>query len=92
MVGLILTQLDCKGYQQKTKEVYFVFCYFFQIFTIIRDPENPQKFSIEYVKGAVRTYLSTDRYVPGPQIRVRNRKLFFLFLNQNIYCWYSKSR
>lgn len=31
------------------------------IFTIIRDPENPQKFSIEYVKGAVRTYLSTDR-------------------------------
>lgn len=31
------------------------------IFTIIRDPENPQKFCIEYVKGAVRTYLSTDR-------------------------------
>ena len=55
--------IDCKGYQQKTKEVHFVFCYFFQIFTIIRDPENPQKFSIEYVKGAVRTYLSTDRYV-----------------------------
>ncbi|KAK3083199.1 hypothetical protein FSP39_016526 [Pinctada imbricata] len=31
------------------------------IFAIIRDQENPQKFSVEYVKGAVRTYLSTDR-------------------------------
>ena len=27
---------------------------------------------------------------PGPQIRVRNRKLFSLFLNQNICCGYSK--
>ena len=27
---------------------------------------------------------------PGPQIRERNRKLFFLFLNQNICCGYSK--
>ena len=26
----------------------------------------------------------------GPQIRVRNLKLFFLFLNQNICCGYSK--
>lgn len=31
------------------------------IFAIIRDQENPQKFSVEYVKGAIRTYLSTDR-------------------------------
>ena len=28
--------------------------------------------------------------VPGLQIRVRNWKLFFLFLNQNICCGYSK--
>ena len=28
--------------------------------------------------------------IPGPQIRVRNWKLFFLFLNQNICCGYSK--
>ena len=27
---------------------------------------------------------------PGPQMRVRNWKLFFLFLNQNICCGYSK--
>ena len=26
----------------------------------------------------------------GPELRVRNRKLFFLFLNQNICCGYSK--
>ena len=23
-------------------------------------------------------------------LRVRNRKVIFLFLNQNIFCWYSK--
>ena len=38
----------------------------------------------------------TDRYRvrrvsnPGPQLRVCNWKLFFLFLNQNICCGYSK--
>lgn len=31
------------------------------IFAINRDAENPQKFSVEYVKGDIRTYLSTDR-------------------------------
>ncbi|KAK2150998.1 hypothetical protein LSH36_380g05005 [Paralvinella palmiformis] len=31
------------------------------IFAIVRDCANPQKFSIEYVKGAIRTYTSTDR-------------------------------
>ncbi|XP_025080789.1 dnaJ homolog subfamily C member 13-like isoform X2 [Pomacea canaliculata] len=31
------------------------------VFAINRDPENPQKFTVEYVKGAIRTYLSTDR-------------------------------
>ncbi|XP_052814797.1 dnaJ homolog subfamily C member 13-like isoform X2 [Mya arenaria] len=31
------------------------------VFAIIRDQENPQQFCVEYVKGAIRTYLSTDR-------------------------------
>ena len=31
-------------------------------------------------------------YIAGAQIRVRNRKLFFLFLNQNICCGYSKEQ
>ncbi|KAK6166630.1 hypothetical protein SNE40_023278 [Patella caerulea] len=31
------------------------------VFALIRHPDNPQKFSIEYVKGTIRTYLSTDR-------------------------------
>ncbi|GAB1606314.1 dnaJ homolog subfamily C member 13-like isoform X2 [Argonauta hians] len=31
------------------------------IFAIIRYNENPQRFSVEYVKGEVRTYQSTDR-------------------------------
>lgn len=49
---------------QDVKVEYRVFNKFsdiFQIFAIIRDQENPQKFSVEYVKGAIRTYLSTDR-------------------------------
>ncbi|KAL5005925.1 hypothetical protein ScPMuIL_017083 [Solemya velum] len=31
------------------------------VFAIVRNQENPQQFSIEYVKGAIRTYNSTDR-------------------------------
>ncbi|ELU18389.1 hypothetical protein CAPTEDRAFT_227625 [Capitella teleta] len=31
------------------------------IFAIVRDTNNPQQFSIEYVKGPIRTYTSTDR-------------------------------
>ncbi|XP_023933252.1 dnaJ homolog subfamily C member 13-like [Lingula anatina] len=31
------------------------------VFAIVRDQENPQKFSVEYVKGAIRTFTSTDR-------------------------------
>ena len=38
-----------------------LFSFILQIFAIIRDQENPQKFRVEYVKGAIRTYLSTDR-------------------------------
>ncbi|XP_076459341.1 dnaJ homolog subfamily C member 13-like isoform X2 [Babylonia areolata] len=34
---------------------------FCDIFSINRDPENPQKLTVEYVKGAIRTFLSTDR-------------------------------
>lgn len=34
---------------------------FCQIFSIVRDEENPQLFSIEYVRGAIRTYSSTER-------------------------------
>ena len=33
----------------------------FQIFALVRDQENPQKFSVEYLQGAIRTYTSTDR-------------------------------
>ncbi|KAI0215552.1 hypothetical protein LSAT2_032400 [Lamellibrachia satsuma] len=31
------------------------------IFAIVRHQQNPQLFSVEYVKGAIRTYSSTDR-------------------------------
>lgn len=34
---------------------------FCDIFAINRDAENPQKFTVEYVKGAIRIFLSTDR-------------------------------
>jgi DnaJ family protein C protein 13 len=32
-----------------------------KIFTIIRDEENPQRFSFEYMSGVLRAYTSTDR-------------------------------
>ena len=35
----------------------------FQIFSIVRSSENPQELSIEYVKGEIRRYTSTDRCV-----------------------------
>ena len=35
----------------------------FQVFAIVRDQADPQQFSVEYVKGAIRTYTSTDRFV-----------------------------
>uniref|UniRef100_A0AAR5P1B7 J domain-containing protein n=2 Tax=Dendroctonus ponderosae TaxID=77166 RepID=A0AAR5P1B7_DENPD len=31
------------------------------IFALVRDSDNPQQFSIEYVNGQIRTYTSTDR-------------------------------
>ena len=37
-----------------------------------------------------RSYQLSDHGASGPQIRVRNGKLFFLFRNQNICCGYSK--
>lgn len=33
------------------------------IFSIVRDPRDPQLFRIEYTTGAVRSYYSTDRFV-----------------------------
>jgi len=36
-------------------------CVCAQIFALIRDQENPQQFHVEFVKGAVRTFTSTDR-------------------------------
>lgn len=32
-----------------------------EIFALVRDNENPQQFSVEYIKGHIRTYTSTDR-------------------------------
>ena len=34
-----------------------------QVFALIRYPDDPQRFCIEYVSGVVRRYSSTERYV-----------------------------
>ena len=39
--------------------------------------------------GKIDPYPATI-FLAGPQIRVRKGKLFFLFLNQNLCCGYSK--
>jgi len=31
------------------------------IFAVVRDTENPQLFSVEYIDGQTRTYTTTDR-------------------------------
>ena len=33
-----------------------------QVFALIRYPEDPQRFSIEYSNGVIRKYSSTERY------------------------------
>ena len=39
-----------------------------------------------------KTFITASDKIAGLQIRVCTRKLFFLFLNQNICCGYSKER
>lgn len=58
---LVISPQDVKVEYSVFNSVFNKFSDIFQIFAIIRDQENPQKFSVEYVKGAIRTYLSTDR-------------------------------
>lgn len=31
------------------------------MFTVVRDPVDPQQFQLQYMCGDIRTYLSTDR-------------------------------
>lgn len=33
------------------------------VFALVRDNDNPQLFSIEYVNGHIRTYMATERYL-----------------------------
>lgn len=34
---------------------------YFQVFAIVCDCENPQLFTIEFIKGQIRKYSSTER-------------------------------
>lgn len=33
-----------------------------QVFAIIRDTESPQMFTVEFIRGATKKFMSTDRY------------------------------
>lgn len=35
---------------------------YLQVFALICDAENPQVFTIEFIRGQIRKYCSTDRY------------------------------
>ena len=37
----------------------FFFCQ--QVFSIIRSTENPQMFSVEFIRGATKKFMSTER-------------------------------
>ena len=54
--------------------------------TVIMNPP----FGTKHNKGILQVLAA--RLSSGPQIRVHNEKLFFVFLNQNICCGYSKER
>lgn len=32
------------------------------VFALVRDPDHPQKFAIEYLNGQTRTYLAGERF------------------------------
>ena len=52
----------------------------------LRLGRSPEVCHLQFLNAPVYNIL----ILTGPQIRVCNRKLFFLFLNQNICCGYSK--
>ena len=60
------------------------------------DSQGPSKgyltglMQVSTLNVSLTRILHKKPYVADPQIRMRNRKLFFLFLNQNICCGYSK--
>ncbi|KPJ10468.1 DnaJ-like subfamily C member 13 [Papilio machaon] len=48
---------------ERDPQTYSVVCLrpLSDVFALVRDPEHPQKFSIEYLNGQVRTYLAGER-------------------------------
>ena len=60
-----------------------VVCLCFQAHSILRIMADEGKTGTKKLK-------ISEVCSPGLQIRVPTRKLFFLFLNQNIFCGYSK--
>ena len=38
---------------------------FSQVFAIIREVDNPQLFTLEFVRGTTKKFMSTDRYIKG---------------------------
>ena len=38
---------------------------FSQVFAIIREVDNPQLFTLEFVRGNTKKFMSTDRYIKG---------------------------
>ena len=44
--------------------IIFFKCFLWpQVFAIIRDIDNPQLFAVEFVRGATKKFMSTDRSV-----------------------------
>ncbi|XP_068620055.1 dnaJ homolog subfamily C member 13 [Battus philenor] len=48
---------------ERDPQTYSVVCLrpLSDVFALVRDPENPQKFAIEYLNGQIRTYLAGER-------------------------------
>ncbi|CAH2226869.1 jg27219, partial [Pararge aegeria aegeria] len=48
---------------ERDPQTYSVVCLrpLCDVFALVRDPDHPQKFSIEYLNGQTRTYLAGER-------------------------------
>ena len=50
---------------------------FSQVFAIIREVDNPQLFTLEFVRGTTKKFMSTDRYIKGNESYVLSYGMYY---------------
>ena len=60
--NLIVVHVCCCFNISGSVQTLFVFS---QVFAIVREVDNPQLFTLEFVRGTTKKFMSTDRYIKG---------------------------